>query len=283
MKKLLLVGFVVVLFSCSVEGVKKEKDERDLIGDIKSDLKKTSSTNKTLAPTKVINQKIFKNGIKIKWFKHGVGEFVKAEDVIQINYQVFLEDGTLVDGNELLAKSSLPFLVGYGMQTKGWDLALSSLRVGDFVEIFLPSKLARGKKGIKGLIPPNANNIIRLKVIEKRNPTKTIDGIKVWLLEENKEETLLANENNQVEFHYMVGTPTNPKYDISYVRNAPYKLKFNDKGIVSGLKKALKNCKRSDKLWVIVPPNEAYGDKGFLDLVKPNEKLFYDIFVLEVY
>jgi FKBP-type peptidyl-prolyl cis-trans isomerase len=276
-----IIGFL--LFSCSVEGVKKEKDVREKLSGIKSDLKHTSTTNNTLKPTVIKDQKIFSNGIKIKWFKHGSGERVLNEDVIQINYQVFLEDGTLVDGNELLAKSSLPFLVGYGMQTKGWDLALTSLKVGDFVEIFIPSKLARGKKGIKGLIPPNANNIIRLKVIEKRNPTKIIDGVKVWLLEENTEEKVLAKDNNQVEFHYMVGTPSNPKYDISYRRNTPYRLKFDEKGIVSGLKKALKNTKRSDKIWVVIPAQEAYGARGYLDLVKPNEKLFYDIFVLEVY
>ena len=276
-----IIGFL--LFSCSVEGVKKEKDVREKLSGIKSDLKHTSTTNNTLKPTVIKDQKIFSNGIKIKWFKHGSGERVLNEDVIQINYQVFLEDGTLVDGNELLAKSSLPFLVGYGMQTKGWDLALTSLKVGDFVEIFIPSKLARGKKGIKGLIPPNANNIIRLKVIEKRNPTKIIDGVKVWLLEENTKEKVLAKDNNQVEFHYMVGTPSNPKYDISYRRNTPYRLKFDEKGIVSGLKKALKNTKRSDKIWVVIPAQEAYGTRGYLDLVKPNEKLFYDIFVLEVY
>ena len=40
---------------------------------------------------------------------------------------------------------------------------------------------------------------------------------------------------------------------------------------------------RSDKLWIVVPAEMAYGAKGYLDFVKPNEKLFYDIFVMEVY
>lgn len=277
------LGILLIIFSCSVEGVKNEKDKRGEIDSIKSDLKHTYSSNKSLAPTKIQDEKKYRNGLKIKWFKHGGGESVRNEDVVQINYQVFLEDGTLVDGNELLSKSSLPFLVGYGLQTKGWDIALKSLRVGDFVEIFIPSELARGKKGIKGLIPPNANNIIRLKIIEKRKPSKIIDGVKVWLLEENSQETKVATLKNEVEFHYMVGTASNPKYDISYRRNSPFKLKFDDKGIISGLKKALINAKRSDKIWVVVPPSEAYGSAGLLDLVKPNEKVFYDIFVLEVY
>ena len=267
------------LVGCNVEGVKNEINEDK---NIVSDLKKTNSTNKTLVPTKIKNELKLKDGLEIKWFKHGEGEKLKEEDVIQINYQVFLEDGTLVDGNELLNRASLPFLVGYGMQTKGWDLALLHLKAGDFVEIFLPAKLARGKYGVKGLIPPNANNIIRIKILSKIKPTRKIDGVKVWLLEENNAELAKASESNTIDFHYMVGTKSNPKYDLSYRRGVPFRMRFSDNGLVSGLKKGMLGVKRSDKVWVLVPPEEAYGNQGLLDLVKPNEKLFYDIFVVEV-
>ena len=168
------------------------------------------------------------------------------------------------------------------MQTPGWDLALQQLKVGDFVEIFLPAKLARGEYGVKGLIPPNANNIIRLKIGEKIKPTKKMDGVKIWLLEENKSEIKYANDKSIIDFHYMVGTKSNPKYDMSYRRRVPFRMRFSDHGIVSGLKKAMIGVKRSDKVWILVPSNEAYGRNGLLDLVKPNEKLFYDVFVVEV-
>lgn len=277
--KIVYFCMALSLVGCNVEGVKKEINEDK---NIVSDLKKTNSTNKTLVPTKIKNELKLKDGLEIKWFKHGEGEKLKEEDVININYQVFLEDGTLVDGNELLNRASLPFLVGYGMQTKGWDLALLHLKVGDFVEIFLPAKLARGKYGVKGLIPPNANNIIRVKILSKIKPTRKIDGVKIWLLEENKDELTTATESNTIDFHYMVGTKSNPKYDLSYRRGVPFRMRFSDNGLVSGLKKGMLGVKRSDKVWVLVPPEEAYGNQGLLDLVKPNEKLFYDIFVVEI-
>ncbi len=274
--------FFLFISACGTQGVEKDEEGIKTSMDIKSGLKQTSSENKSLLPSKIKDEKKFKNGLTIKWFKHGKGELIRKEEVVNINYQVFLEDGTLVDGNELLMKSELPFLVGYGMQTKGWDIAMEHLRIGDFVEIFLPSKLARGRKGVKGLIPPNANNIIRLKAIEKVNPTNIIDGTKVWLLEENKLEENKATEKSVVDFHYMVGSESNPKYDFSYKRNIPFRMRFSDNGVISGLKKALINAKRSDKIWVLVPASEAYGANGLLDLVKPNEKVFYDIFVMEV-
>jgi FKBP-type peptidyl-prolyl cis-trans isomerase len=37
-----------------------------------------------------------------------------------------------------------------------------------------------------------------------------------------------------------------------------------------------------DKLWILVPPSQAYGSKGMVDLVKPNEDLFYDLIIMDV-
>ena len=37
-----------------------------------------------------------------------------------------------------------------------------------------------------------------------------------------------------------------------------------------------------DKLFVLVPAKEAYGSKGYVDLVKPNEDLFYDVIIMDV-
>lgn len=269
------------MISCQVEGVDKKME---VALDTKQSMPSVTSTskNKSLEPiiTKDIQQ--FKNGIKIKWFKKGSGPQLQKEDVVAINFQVLLLNGDLVDGNELLRKPFLPFLVGYGMQTKGWDFAFTHLKVGDFVEIYLPANQARGKYGVKGLIPPNSPNVLRVKILHKIEPTRIESGVKIWLLEENTSEKLLASEKTEVTFHYIVGTPTNPRYDISYRRNTPYRLRFSDFGIVKGLKKALINAKRSDKLWVVVPSEMAYGSKGLLDLVKPNEPVFYDIFVENV-
>lgn len=90
--KIVYFCMALCLVGCNVEGVKKEINEDK---NIVSDLKKTNSTNKTLVPTKINNELKLKDGLEIKWFKHGEGEKLKEEDVIQINYQVFLEEGTV--------------------------------------------------------------------------------------------------------------------------------------------------------------------------------------------
>jgi FKBP-type peptidyl-prolyl cis-trans isomerase len=269
------------LFSCNTEGVKKELSQ-DKNKDIKEKVVPADDAIQALIPTKTVDFYEDKNGLKIKWFEHGEGELLKDEDVVQINYDVRLEDGTLVDGNQLLKRESLPFLVGFGLQTTGWDLAFRKLKVGDFVQIILPGDLARGKAGIKNLIPPNAVNILHVRILKKLKPTNIINGTKVWLLEENETEKKLATEESIVDFHYMVSSPSRPKYDISYRRSGPFEMRFSDNGIIRGLKLGLLKAKKADKLWIVIPASEAYGQKGLVDLVKPGESVFYDIFIMDI-
>ncbi len=273
---------VIGLFSCNTEGVKKDKNKKE-IEVVKEKIQTPIDAIEALNPTKEIDAFEDDNGMKIKWFERGEGPLLKAEDVVQINYSVRLEDGTLVDGNQLLKRDWLPFIVGFGLQTPGWDLAFEKLKVGDFVEIVLPGKLARGKAGIKDLIPANAVNIIHIRVLSKIAPTRVVDGTKVWLLEENEKEQKRASAESVIDFHYMVSSPSHPKYDISYRRAKPFEMRFSDNGIIRGLKRALIGAKKSDKLWVVIPASEAYGKTGLVDLVKPGESVFYDIFMMDVH
>jgi FKBP-type peptidyl-prolyl cis-trans isomerase len=80
----------------------------------------------------------------------------------------------------------------------------------------------------------------------------------------------------------MVWAPSNPLYINTYETNNPFKLRWEDSGTVPGLKKALINAKKSDRMFVFVPASEAYGSKGYLDVVKPDENLFYNILIMDI-
>lgn len=222
------------------------------------------------------------NGIEIRWFEHGEGESLKRGSVYFIDFKVRLDNGEVVDGNHLLLKDSIPFPVGFQMQGEGWDLALSKLKVGDFAEFYLPSKLARGEKEIEGLIPANSNNTVKIRVLNEMNPTRAVDGNKVWVFEESDKSELRFDDDEIITFHTMTSTPSNPIYVNTYRTNRPFELKLEDYGTVPGLKKALINAKSSDRMFVYVPSREAYGNKGYLDVVKPNEDLLFNIMVMDV-
>jgi FKBP-type peptidyl-prolyl cis-trans isomerase len=234
------------------------------------------------ATHKVIASKKLPDGIQINWFQKGKGKCLEDGDLAMIDFKVKLNNGKVVDGNHLLHKKSMPFLVGFGLQTKGWDLALKELQVGDFARIHLPSELARGNKGIKGWIPPNAENDIYIRILSEAKPTRVVGGTKVWILEENKRNKLKFNANTQIIFHGIASSPSKAMYANTFRTNNPITFKYGDYGLVPGLVKALENSKKSDRMFVLVPANEAYGAAGYLDCVKPDEAVFYNIFVMDV-
>ena len=269
-----------MMVSCKPSAVKENETEiNDLIRDTT-----TQSVNVNVLDEEheVQDNLELDGGLKINWYEHGEGEKLKAGDYVMIDYKVIINEDELVDGNKLNGKSKVPFIIGFGMQTKGWDLALQELRVGDFAEIFIPSDLARGEKGIPGLIPPNADNILKIRILEKQEPTREIDGNKVWVFEENPNNDMKFGEGKEIEFHCFASTPTTPLYVNTYRNNQPFSLKLEDYGLVPGLKKALINAKKSDRMFILIPSSEAYGSKGYLDLVKPNEDLLYNVLVMNV-
>ena len=285
MKKSLIIGMASLLvLGCDPSSLEKDPVENE-------DPVETSDSQVSVLDSEqdVAEQKKMDNGIVIKWFEHGSGDKLKHGDCVNIDYKVQLEDGVVVDGNHLLKNpktllpmESIPFIIGFEMQTEGWDIALKELRVGDFAEIFIPSELARGEKGIKDLIPPNADNVLRIRIIERNAPTREVDGNKVWLFEENAQNDVAFSEKNEIEFHCVVSTPSSPRYANTYRDNKPFRLRLEDGGLVPGLKKALINAKKADRMFVFVPASEGYGNKGYQDIVKPGEDILYNILVMHV-
>jgi len=285
MKNSIVVVLLLVLVACGTEGVKKEEDHSErseTSSEGKTDNQSVDNKNVLDEHQKIVDEKTLDNGIVIQWIEHGDGEDVVDGEVYKLDYKVYLEDQQVIDGNHLLNKPYIPFLVGMNMQTKGWDIALNELKVGDFVEIFIPSELARGEKEVKGLFPANSNNILRVRILDKMEPTRIVDGNKVWVFEENTNNTVLFDEKTIITFHAMASTKSNPLYINTYRENKPFELKLEDHGLVPGLKKALINAKKSDRMLVLVKAEDAYGSKGLLDLVKPNEDIFYNILVMDV-
>lgn len=241
-----------------------------------------SKTEKHQQNKQIVAQKRFDNGIVIYWSKKGKGEPITAGDVVDIDYRVSLKDNQVVDGNHLLKKSSFPFLVGFNLQTPGWDIAIQELVVGDEARILIPSPLARGEKGIKGLVPPNADNWLDIRVLAKRKPTRTMDGVKVWLFEENKSNKVVFGEGKRVTFHAMASSPSHALYANTFRTSQPITYTLSDYGLVPGLRKALINVKKADRMFIVVPAEQAYKNSGYLQFVKPGEPIFYNVLVLDV-
>jgi FKBP-type peptidyl-prolyl cis-trans isomerase len=280
MKRIGQIALVLLLVSaCKTEGVEKESKKSD----VQSDLLDPDVRSDEPEEAKTVKKEItLKDGLKIKWFEQGSGGVLKPGELVRIDYTVKLKNGEIIDGNHLNNKAAVPFMPGFGMQTEGWDMAFKELKVGDQVEVFIPSKLARGEKAVPGLFPANSDNILTLRIVERMKPTRETDGNKVWIFEENKKNKVFFGEGKSIEFHAMAFTPSSSLYLNTFRDNKPFTMQLEDYGLVPGLKKSLINAKKADRMFVYVPASEAYGSKGYLDLVKPNEAILYNIMIMDV-
>ncbi|MFI0490134.1 peptidylprolyl isomerase [Flavobacterium sp.] len=123
------------------------------------------------------------SGLVYKIIQKGSG--VKPVDgtTFNFNYAGYFEDGSLFDSNypevcKTYGKydanrdaqggyKAFPFQAGKkdGM-IPGFLEGLNLMNLGDKAVIFIPSKLAYGERGAGGVIPPNANLIFELEIIE---------------------------------------------------------------------------------------------------------------------
>ena len=116
--------------------------------------------------------KTLADGLQYKVIKAGTGKKPKADDTVTVNYR-----GTLIDGTEFDSsyKRGQPatFPVSGGM-IKGWTEALQLMEEGAKWELFIPSNLAYGERGMGGIIGPNATLIFEVELVSiKEKPQES--------------------------------------------------------------------------------------------------------------
>ncbi|HLA54608.1 MAG TPA: peptidylprolyl isomerase [Flavobacterium sp.] len=123
------------------------------------------------------------SGLQYKILKKGGGKKPAVGSVVYINYAGYFENGSLFDTNIAdVAKAMgkfeqqrqdqgvyypIPFQAGRkdGM-IPGFIEGIDKLSFGDKAVVFIPSSLGYGSQGIGGVIPPDANLIFELELIQ---------------------------------------------------------------------------------------------------------------------
>lgn len=264
--------FLGILFisSCNFSGIENDSNQPDLIEN-----NDVNSRENQLVKDSIT----FDNGIVIKFFEHGRGKAIEKNDIVMIDYSCRLDNGKVFDSNKKIGKP-IPFIVGWLMQTKGWDFAFQHLKIGDHVEIYLPASMARGATGISGIVPPNSDNWIDVNLVSLKQPDMNIDGVKVFLFEREK-DAKKVQIGDELDLDYIAYSESKPRYSSSFENGAPFKFKVGSGSNLPGLNMAIENAYYNDMMWVLIPSNYAFGAKGSVNNVKPNESVLFDILISE--
>ena len=122
------------------------------------------------------------SGVRYKIIENANGQKQKDGAEIFMKYSGYLADGTLFDTSEeevakkfgkfdarrahQIGYKPLPYTVGTNQMIPGFAEGIKKLKMGDKAVIFIPSKMAYGEQGAANVIPPNADLIFEVQLIE---------------------------------------------------------------------------------------------------------------------
>ena len=134
-----------------------------------SDKKETTSKNTGSVPISEIpnSTEEVKAKLEIIDLKVGDGKTAEAGQNVRVHYTGTLEDGTKFDSSKD-RDTPFNFNLGRGEVIKDWDQGVEGMKVGGSRKLVIPSHLAYGKRGVTGVIPPNATLVFEIDLLETK-------------------------------------------------------------------------------------------------------------------
>lgn len=104
------------------------------------------------------------SGVQYKILQSGPpgGESPDSNDLVRVNYEGTLTDGTVFDSS---FRRGQPAVFTLGEVVAGWTEALQHMKVGDEWIVYLPPETAYGEEGRPG-IPPNSVLVFRVNLLD---------------------------------------------------------------------------------------------------------------------
>jgi len=105
------------------------------------------------------------SGLKYTDTKVGTGAEAKAGQTVSVHYTGTLTDGKKFDSSKDRGQP-FNFPLGAGRVIKGWDEGVAGMKVGGKRKLFIPAKVGYGEEGAGDDIPPNADLVFEVELLD---------------------------------------------------------------------------------------------------------------------
>ena len=203
-------------------------------------------------------------------------------DVVLVNYHARVAGGEEYDNNEKIGKP-VPLKTNIGMMVPGWEQGLLQMNIGDEGRIMIPNALGYGETGYSSLVPPEADLIVDIEIVERIKPITLEEGVKVYIWQ-NTTVVKKPVKGQKITFNYFAYTVGNKAkmYDNSYRNGEPFTMIFENDNVVEGLHQGMSVLSAGDNAFIEIPASLGYGKTGLQDLVPKNTNIVYDVRVMSI-
>jgi FKBP-type peptidyl-prolyl cis-trans isomerase len=106
-------------------------------------------------------------GLRIEELAAGSGAEAQRGATVEVHYTGWLTDGTKFDSSHDRGEP-FRFKLGAGQVILGWDDGVLGMRVGAKRRLTIPPDLGYGRRGVRGVIPPNATLVFEVELLGVR-------------------------------------------------------------------------------------------------------------------
>ncbi len=243
-----------------------------------------------LEEPKIIN---LENGLQVKVLREGTGISPKPSDLVKVNYEGKLLDGTVFDSSYQRGE---PIIFPLNRVIKGWTLGFQELSECAQAELTIPSELAYGSTGAPGSpIGPDATLVFDVELLKVINPERnrqiatqflqenaqkegvktTASGLQYQIIKKSDSD-VHPKPSDRVEVDYRGTLLDGTEFDSSYSRGQT--ATFTLSRVIPGWTEGLQLMAEGDSFRFFIPPELAYGEGGVpTGEIGPNEVLIFDV------
>jgi len=91
-----------------------------------------------------------------------------------------------------------------------------------------------------------------------------------------------AKSGDKVKVHYTGWFTSGKKFDSSVDARQPYTFTIGESHVIKGWHEGITGMKVGGKRQLRIPPELAYGETGYKDIIPPNSTLIFDVQLLAV-
>jgi FKBP-type peptidyl-prolyl cis-trans isomerase len=221
-----------------------------------------------------------------------------STDMVTLQYTGYLLDGTRFDGTEAGQPATFPVHI----TIQGFQEALSVMTPGTRLKVVIPSKLAYGKTGFPGAIPPDADLVFDMELIAvapgpapKPAPqslpspafelpaaeelSTTASGLQHKVVTAGAGRSPGPTET--VTVHYAGWLTDGTPFDNSYERGETTSFPLN--GVIKGWTEGLQLMQEGGTSIFVIPSDLAYGPGGAGGgLIPPNATLVFRVELVSI-